>query len=66
MKDPLSHNGVPLQEVPNLLVTPHIAGQTQEAFQEAGSRSWSEVQAVLAGATPAFPVNAKDLRKVPA
>jgi phosphoglycerate dehydrogenase-like enzyme len=66
MKDPLSHNRVPLHEVPNLLVTPHIAGQTQEAFQEAGTRSWSEVRAVLAGATPAFPVNANDLRKVPA
>ncbi|MET3936943.1 hydroxyacid dehydrogenase [Arthrobacter sp. OAP107] len=66
MKDPLSKNKVPLHEVPNLLVTPHIAGQTQEAFKEAGTRSWSEVQAVLAGATPAFPVNANDLGKVPA
>jgi D-3-phosphoglycerate dehydrogenase / 2-oxoglutarate reductase len=66
MKDPLSKNRVPLHEVPNLLVTPHIAGQTQEAFQEAGSRSWSEVQAVLAGDTPVFPVNADRLRKVPA
>jgi D-3-phosphoglycerate dehydrogenase len=66
MKDPLSNNRVPLHEVPNLLVTPHIAGQTQEAFEEAGSRSWSEVQAVLAAGTPAFPVNANDLHKVPA
>jgi D-3-phosphoglycerate dehydrogenase len=66
MKDPLSHNRVPLPDVPNLLVSPHIAGQTQEAFQEAGTRSWSDVQAVLAGATPAFPVNANHLHKVPA
>lgn len=66
MKDPLSHNSVALNEVPNLLVTPHIAGQTQEAFKEAGSRSWSEVQAVLAGADPDVPVNANDVRKVPA
>jgi D-3-phosphoglycerate dehydrogenase len=66
MKDPLSHNRVPLNEVPNLLVTSHIAGQTQQAFQEAGTRSWSEVRAVLAGRTPVFPVNANDLRKVPA
>jgi D-3-phosphoglycerate dehydrogenase len=66
MKDPLSHNRVPLPDMPNLLVTPHIAGQTQEAFQEAGTRSWSDVQAVLAGATPAFPVNANRLHKVPA
>jgi D-3-phosphoglycerate dehydrogenase len=66
MKDPLSHNRVPLPDMPNLLVSPHIAGQTQEAFQEAGTRSWSDVQAVLAGATPAFPVNANRLHKVPA
>lgn len=66
MKDPLSHNSVALHEVPSLLVTPHIAGQTREAFQEAGTRAWSEVRAVLAGGTPAFPVNANDLRKVPA
>ncbi|MCQ6272280.1 hydroxyacid dehydrogenase [Pseudarthrobacter sp. R1] len=66
MKDPLPHNRVPLNEVPNLLVTSHIAGQTQQAFQEAGTRSWSEVRAVLAGNTPAFPVNANELRKVPA
>lgn len=66
MKDPLSHNSVALNGVPNLLVTPHIAGQTQEAFKEAGSRSWSEVQAVLAGADPDVPVNANDVRKVPA
>jgi D-3-phosphoglycerate dehydrogenase len=66
MKDPLSNNRVALHEVPNLLVTPHIAGQTREAFQEAGSRSWLEVRAVLAGDTPAFPVNGNHLRKVPA
>ncbi|MDQ0693212.1 hydroxyacid dehydrogenase [Arthrobacter sp. W4I7] len=66
MKDPLTSNRVALHEVPNLLVTPHIAGQTQEAFQEAGTRSWSEVRAVLADEPPAFPVNANDLRKVPA
>lgn len=66
MKDPLARNRVPLHEVPNLLVTPHVAGQTQEAFQEAGTRSWSEVRAVLAGENPVFPVNTNDLRKVPA
>jgi D-3-phosphoglycerate dehydrogenase len=66
MKHPLSHNSVALHEVPSLLVTPHIAGQTREAFQEAGTRAWSEVRAVLAGGTPAFPVNANDLRKLPA
>jgi D-3-phosphoglycerate dehydrogenase len=64
MKNPLTQNRIQLNEVPNLLVTPHIAGQTQEAFLEAGTKSWAEVQAVLAGDSPAFPVNAKDLRKL--
>lgn len=64
MKNPLAQNRVPLREVPNLLVTPHVAGQTQEAFLEAGTKSWAEVRAVLAGQNPAFPVNADDLRKL--
>ncbi|MGN7200333.1 NAD(P)-dependent oxidoreductase [Arthrobacter sp. SAFR-044] len=64
MKDPLAHTRVPLREVPNLIVTPHIAGQTQEAFLEAGTKSWAEVKAVLAGNTPTFPLNADDLQKL--
>lgn len=64
MKDPLIHTRVPLKKVPNLIVTPHIAGQTQEAFLEAGTKSWAEVKAVLAGNTPSFPVNANDLQKL--
>ncbi|TQJ33643.1 hydroxyacid dehydrogenase [Arthrobacter sp. SLBN-122] len=64
MKDPLAHTRVSLGEVPNLIVTPHIAGQTQEAFLEAGTKSWAEVKAVLAGNTPTFPVNAGDLQKL--
>jgi D-3-phosphoglycerate dehydrogenase len=66
MKDPLAQNRLDLHEVPNLLVTPHIAGQTREAFLEAGAKSWAEVQAVLAGETPTNPVNANDLRKLAA
>ena len=64
MKDPLGHTHVPLREVPNLLVTPHIAGQTEEAFLEAGTKSWLEVKAVLAGTAPSFPVNADALQKL--
>jgi hypothetical protein len=44
--------------------TGHIAGQTQEAFLEAGTKSWLEVKAVLAGNTPSFPVNADGLQKL--
>jgi D-3-phosphoglycerate dehydrogenase len=66
MKDPLAQNRLDLHRVPNLLVTPHVAGQTREAFLEAGAKSWAEVQAVLAGETPANPVNANDLRKLAA
>jgi len=64
MKDPLAHTRIPLGEVPNFIVTPHIAGQTQEAFLEAGTKSWQEIQAVLAGNTPSFPVNADGLQKL--
>ncbi|MFP3459939.1 hydroxyacid dehydrogenase [Arthrobacter globiformis] len=64
MKDPLAHTRVPLSKVPNLILTPHIAGQTQEAFLEAGTKSWLEVKAVLAGNAPSFPVNSDGLQKL--
>lgn len=48
--------GRPLSEVPNLLLTPHIAGQTEQALLNVGSTAWKDIQAVLAGEPPRFPV----------
>jgi D-3-phosphoglycerate dehydrogenase len=57
MKDPLAHNPFPLGTTPGLLVTPHIAGQTEESLLEAGTLSWAEARRVLAGGPPEHPVN---------
>lgn len=57
MKDPLSHTPFPLDTTPGLLLTPHIAGQTEESLLEAGTQSWAEAQRVLQGQTPRYPVN---------
>ncbi len=48
--------GKALDEVPNLLVTPHVAGQTIQALLNVGFMAWNDVQAVLAGQAPRFPV----------
>lgn len=57
MKDPLTHTPFPHTTIPGLVLTPHIAGQTEEAFLEAGTGSWAEVKLVLAGHAPTHPVN---------
>jgi phosphoglycerate dehydrogenase-like enzyme len=43
-------------EVPNLLVTPHIAGQTSQSLLNVGTTAWNDIQAVLAGRAPRYPV----------
>jgi D-3-phosphoglycerate dehydrogenase len=48
--------GRSLAEVPNLLLTPHIAGQTEQALLNVGRTAWSDIQAVLDGRAPAHPV----------
>lgn len=48
--------GRPLAEVPNLLLTPHIAGQTEQALLNVGTTAWNDIQAVLDGRTPRHPV----------
>jgi D-3-phosphoglycerate dehydrogenase len=62
MKDPMRANRLPLHELPTLLVTPHIAGQTTEAFLAAGTAAWEEIQRVLAEGEPASPANSPHLR----
>ncbi|MDI2036472.1 hydroxyacid dehydrogenase [Paenarthrobacter nitroguajacolicus] len=57
MKDPLAHTPFPHTTTPGLILTPHIAGQTEEAFLEAGTTAWAETKLVLAGEAPTRPVN---------
>lgn len=61
MKDPLAHTPFPHTTTPGLVLTPHIAGQTEEAFLEAGTAAWAEAKLVLAGHAPTHPVNSPAL-----
>jgi D-3-phosphoglycerate dehydrogenase len=57
MKDPLTHTPFPHTTTPGLVLTPHIAGQSEEAFLEAGTVAWAEAKLVLTGQAPKHPVN---------
>ncbi|MHB1296867.1 MAG: phosphoglycerate dehydrogenase [Anaerolineae bacterium] len=50
-----------LLDCPNLLLTPHLGASTEEAQSEAALEVAREVQAVLDGRTPRYPVNAAAL-----
>jgi phosphoglycerate dehydrogenase-like enzyme len=50
--------GRALADVPNLLVTPHIGGQTSQALMNVGATAWNDIQAVIAGRAPRYPVGA--------
>jgi len=52
----LTFGGRALADVPNLLLTPHVAGQTEQALLAVGTTAWNDIQAVLAGGPPAHPV----------
>jgi D-3-phosphoglycerate dehydrogenase len=45
-----------LAEVPNLLVTPHTGGQTNQSLLNVGATVWNDIEAVIAGRTPRYPV----------
>lgn len=53
---PVLVGGRPLAEVPRLLLTPHLAGQTEQALLNVGRTVWQDMQAVLDGRAPRFPV----------
>lgn len=57
MADPLSHAQLPIGELPNLLVTPHVAGLTDEAFRNAGTAALRSITQVLSGQAPDDAVN---------
>ncbi|MDO5642391.1 MAG: hydroxyacid dehydrogenase [Paracoccus sp. (in: a-proteobacteria)] len=61
MISPMAHNRLPIAEFPNLLVTPHIGGQTNESLLRVGQAALDDIRAVLNGEVPGFAVNRPDL-----
>ena len=57
MKDPLPHNQLPLDEFDNLIVTPHVAGQTNESLRNVGDAALTCIRQALAGDTPNHALN---------
>ncbi|MHC5560947.1 hydroxyacid dehydrogenase [Kocuria sp. U4B] len=57
MKNPQPHSRIDVARVPNLIVTPHVAGQTAEAFLAAGTHALAAIRQALAGDRPANAVN---------
>jgi D-3-phosphoglycerate dehydrogenase / 2-oxoglutarate reductase len=51
MNDPLPHSATDLA-APGLVVTPHIAGQTEESLRQVGLLAVESIEAALAGETP--------------
>ena len=54
--DQVTFGGRALADVPNLLLTPHVAGQTEQALLAVGTTAWTDILAVLSGAPPFHPV----------
>jgi D-3-phosphoglycerate dehydrogenase/(S)-sulfolactate dehydrogenase len=52
MKNPLPHNTLLISELDNLIVTPHVAGQTEESLREVGRAATACIRQALAGAVP--------------
>ena len=61
----VTFGGRALADVPNLLVTPHIAGQTSQALLNVGTMAWNDIQAVIAGREPRHPVGLQLTRSSP-
>lgn len=57
MITPFSCNTFPVSDLPNLLVTPHVAGQTNESLLRVGMSAAEAIRAVLRGEAPLHPVN---------
>ena len=57
MKNPLPYTTIPITEISNLIVTPHVAGQSAEAFLAAGTGALAAIRAALAGKRPDHAVN---------
>jgi D-3-phosphoglycerate dehydrogenase/(S)-sulfolactate dehydrogenase len=57
MKNPLPHSTVPIADLDNLVVTPHVAGQTGESLREVGRAATACIRQALAGAVPDHHLN---------
>lgn len=57
MINPFSCNTFPVSDLPNLLVTPHVAGQTNESLLRVGMSAVDAIRTVLGGKPPLHPVN---------
>jgi D-3-phosphoglycerate dehydrogenase len=57
MKNPLLHNRLPITELDNLIVTPHVAGQTEESLREVGRAATACIRQALAGTVPDHHLN---------
>lgn len=55
--EPPAPGGVPIAEIPNFIVTPHLAFYSEEALVELQRKAASQVLAVLQGRAPDYPVN---------
>lgn len=53
----VTFGGKAVTDVPNLLVTPHVAGQTIQALLNVGTTAWQDIQAVFSGNVPRYPFN---------
>jgi D-3-phosphoglycerate dehydrogenase / 2-oxoglutarate reductase len=56
--EPPEADSTPLGEVPNLVVTPHVAFYSEQALIELQRKAAEQIRAVLEGRTPDYPVNA--------
>ena len=52
MKDPLAHSTLPISELDNLIVTPHVAGQTEESLREVGRAAIACIRQAIASSVP--------------
>ncbi len=58
----VTFGGRALADVPKLLLTPHVAGQTEQALLAVGTTAWKDILAVLGGHGPRHPVPTSDAR----
>ena len=57
MKNPLPHSMLAAAHLPNLILTPHVAGQSSEAFLAAGIQACESISSALKGEMPSAALN---------